>query len=277
MEETDLVPSKESTLRSCTGVELHSYYWYPKDNSTPRAAVFLSHGFGEYLLTYGRVTRALLDHNYLVFGHDHAGFGRSGGKRAHIDSIDQYCRDVECHVSCVKSKLRNMPMFIIGHSMGGVIAVSTGLQFPSLFDGVILLSPGLAIDKKFNNSTMRFLGRTMAKIAPGAGLIQLKAAAITSDPDIIAKYVDDPLIYKGRLKAGWLNAFRRGVDDVNRKMKKVNWPFLCIQAGNDPWIPAAEIKRIMELAASPDKKIVVSLSSSVSSIINHKTVNGKTN
>ena len=55
-----------------------------------------------------------------------------------------------------------------------------------MFDGVILLSPGLAIDKKFNNSTVRFLGRTMAKIAPGAGLIQLKAAAITSDPEIVS-------------------------------------------------------------------------------------------
>ena len=90
--------------------------------------------------------------------------------------------------------------------------------------------------------------------------------------------MDDPLIYKGRIKAGWLNAFRVGVNDVNKKMKKVNWPFLCVQAGNDPWIPATEIQRIMELAASPDKKIVVSFITQVSSrlaIIQVNAVNNK--
>jgi alpha-beta hydrolase superfamily lysophospholipase len=75
----------------------------------------------------------------------------------------------------------------------------------------------------------------------------------------IEKFKLDPLIYKGRLKAGWLNAFRLGVDGVNREIHTVKWPFLCIQAGSDPWIPASEIKRIMELAASPDKTIVVKL------------------
>ncbi|OQV16481.1 putative Monoglyceride lipase [Hypsibius exemplaris] len=256
MMEEPVAPSKETKTRSCTGVELHCYYWYPEDK-VPLAAVFLCHGFGEYLATYDRVTRALLKAGFFVFGHDHVGFGRSGGKRARIDSIDQYSKDVECHVASVKGRLKDIPMFIVGHSMGGAIAVNTGIQYPNLFDGVVLLSPGLAIDKKFDTSVLRFLGKTMARIAPGAGLIQLKADAITSDLAIIEKYSSDPLIYKGRMKAGWLNAFRLGVAQVNKGISSVKWPFLCIQGGIDPWIPASEIKRIMETAASPDKTIVI--------------------
>ena len=73
----------------------------------------------------------------------------------------------------------------------------------------------------------------------------------------IDRYSVDPLIYKGRLKAGWMHAFRLGVAQINKGLPSVKWPFLCIQGGIDPWIPATEIQRVMEMAASPDKTIVV--------------------
>ncbi|XP_055350532.1 monoglyceride lipase-like [Paramacrobiotus metropolitanus] len=249
--------TREAKIRSCTGHELFCSYWYPNKEQLPRAMVFISHGFGEYLVTYDRLVKRLLDANFLAFGHDHVGFGRSGGKRAQIDNVSQYVKDVECHAASVKAKLKDIPIFIVGHSMGGVIAVGTAIQNPNLFDGVILLSPGLAVASKFNTPAMRFLGRTLARIAPGAGLIQLEAEAITADTSIIEKYMKDPLIYKGRLKAKWLNAFRLGVDEIVKGIPDVKWPFLCIQAGNDPWIPALEIEKLMNTAQSPDKTVVI--------------------
>lgn len=89
-----------------------------------------------------------------------------------------------CNFYDAKNVEKNLTEMFLCDLQGGAIAVNCGIQYPNLFDGVVLLSPGLAIDKKFDTKVLRFLGRTMAKIAPGAGLIQLKADAITSDQDI---------------------------------------------------------------------------------------------
>ena len=77
----------------------------------------------------------------IVFGHDHVGHGSSHGKRVYIESVDHYVDDVVHHCLIMKEKHHDLPLFIVGHSMGGMIAIRTVLRYPHLFKGMVLNGP----------------------------------------------------------------------------------------------------------------------------------------
>ena len=90
-----------------------------------------------------------------MFGHDHVGHGASQGKRAYIEDVDHYVDDVIEHCSLqkvakrmkkntyssLKEKHPNLPLFLIGHSMGGMIAIRVVVRYPKMFQGMILNGP----------------------------------------------------------------------------------------------------------------------------------------
>ena len=75
------------------------------------------------------------------FGHDHVGHGKSDGKRVYIESVDHYVDDVIQHCMKMAETYPDLPTFIIGHSMGGMITLRAVLRFPSFFNGMILNGP----------------------------------------------------------------------------------------------------------------------------------------
>ena len=101
------------------------------------------------------VCRVLAAKDYLVFGHDHIGHGESDGKRAYIENVDHYVDDIIHHSMELKvssllrtldwlsgqEKYKELPIYIIGHSMGGMIALRSVLRHPGYFSGMILNGP----------------------------------------------------------------------------------------------------------------------------------------
>ena len=77
----------------------------------------------------------------MAFGHDHVGHGRSDGKRAYIEDIDHYVEDVIDHCKTVSAKYPDLPIFMVAHSMGGMIAIRCVLKYPQFFKGMVLNGP----------------------------------------------------------------------------------------------------------------------------------------
>ena len=121
------------------GFKLYSRYWSPKADL--KGLVFLCHGFGEHLGWYDGLAQHLCQQDLLVFGHDHQGHGRSEGRRVYVESVDDYVQDVLHHCVELKAAYPSLPMFLYGHSMGGMISVSTVLRNASFFSGMILEAP----------------------------------------------------------------------------------------------------------------------------------------
>ena len=78
---------------------------------------------------------------FLAFGHDQVGHGASEGKRVYIDNVDHYVDDVIHHCMEMQEKHQDLPLFLVGHSMGGMIAVRTVLRHPQFFQGMVLNGP----------------------------------------------------------------------------------------------------------------------------------------
>ena len=116
-------------------------FWHTARAPAPVAHVAVVHGYAEHLGRHSEVTRALVDAGYTAHLVDCRGHGQSGGKRAHVAAFDDYLSDLELFLARIKEQAAGLPVFILGHSHGGLIAARYLLDKPEAVRGVVLSSP----------------------------------------------------------------------------------------------------------------------------------------
>ncbi|XP_045390210.1 monoglyceride lipase isoform X4 [Lemur catta] len=126
-------------LINADGQYLFCRYWKP--TATPKALIFVSHGAGEHCGRYDELARMLTGLDLLVFAHDHVGHGQSEGGRMVVSDFHVFIRDVLQHVDLMQKEHPGLPVFLLGHSMGGAIVILTAAERPGHFSGMVLISP----------------------------------------------------------------------------------------------------------------------------------------
>ena len=141
-------PELDDTAESVFGVtrdglsQLRRYWRAPK----PGAVVVIVHGIAEHSGRYEHVARQLNAANLSVVGYDQRGHGRSGGRRGHVDSMDQLHDDLEDQLA--GAARLGLPTFVLGHSMGGLVTTSYALTDRPQPQGLVLSAPALALAEK---------------------------------------------------------------------------------------------------------------------------------
>ena len=149
-----------------TGVKnLKMFYrvWLPDDE--PKAVVQILHGFGDHSGRWVNVENALVPAGYAVFAADQMGFGKSEGERDYADSYDQFIANEKTFFDLIRAKYLDLPIFLLGHSMGSVLAQHFMVQYQSLYKGLILSGIGTRAGGNIS-SFIVFMGKIMSKIAP---------------------------------------------------------------------------------------------------------------
>ncbi|XP_044611136.1 monoglyceride lipase isoform X5 [Equus asinus] len=126
-------------LVNADGLYLFCKYWKP--TGTPKALIFVSHGAGEHCGRYDELAQMLVGLGLLVFAHDHVGHGQSEGERMVVSDFHVFVRDVLQHVDIMQKDYPGIPVFLLGHSMGGAIVILTAAERPGHFSGMVLISP----------------------------------------------------------------------------------------------------------------------------------------
>ncbi|HLM67634.1 MAG TPA: lysophospholipase, partial [Longimicrobium sp.] len=142
------VRERAGELRAGDGIRLHHASWIP--DGAPRAVVLVSHGHGEHGGRYAELARHLAERGMTVHAVDHRGHGRSGGPRGHVDRFGDYVRDLETWRRAVTAEVPPAtPVFLLGHSLGGLIAIRHLQAHPEAgFRGAVLSAPLLGIAVK---------------------------------------------------------------------------------------------------------------------------------
>lgn len=234
------------------GVEIHWQAWLPE--AEPRAAVVIAHGAGEHSGRYPHVGERLVVAGYAAYALDHRGHGRSTGRRALIDRIDHAVADLDGFVSLAGSRHPGRSLFLLGHSMGGCIALVYALRHQQRLQGLLLSGAVARLDAP---AALKVVVRAVSRVAPALGMVAVDPALVSRDRAVVCAYRDDPLVFHGRLPARTLAEMSAAADGFPAAVPALRLPLLVMHGGEDRIVPVAGSRMVHERAGSADRTLRV--------------------
>jgi lysophospholipase len=215
--------------------------------------ILLVHGFGEHCGRYDALTAELNEKGFNVFRFDLRGHGRSDGKRGHIFEFEEYLQDF----ACFKERALSHPQahtssFLLGHSYGGLVALSSMLRDPSDIRGLALSSPFFGMADGIPKWKIG-LGKVLSKYLPSLSLpTEIDPADVSHDPETINDYATDTLI--GRTASTrWLTETLGAQERALAHAHQLAMPLLWQQAGDDRIVSKVKSRSVYEATGSSDK------------------------
>lgn len=234
------------------GVTLSTALWLPE--GPPQAVVFLVHGHAEHLGRYDGVVAALLAEGYVVAGQDHRGHGRSSGERALVMRFDDFVDDYRLLALQVQARFAGIPVAMIGHSMGGLIAAHYALRYQHDLSALVLSGAAFVIDEGVP-SIVRNVMHLFARIFPKVPVPRNQSDVLSTDPAVGDAFAADPLNYhdKARLRTA-SEMVRAGADAIERA-PTLTIPLLAMHGLADTLTSPHGTERFYERAGSEDKTL----------------------
>jgi len=250
--ETQADAAEESWFEGADGVRLFARSWLAR---SPRAAMVLVHGFAEHSGRYEHVGAALAAAGFEVHAFDLRGHGRSDGPRATVRTMDQYLDDLDRFLAVVRGKSPGVPLFVLGHSMGGAIVALHAIERRPDVRGVLL--SGAALTGGARLGVREWIIVQVGRLFPGLPLVKLAAASVSRDPEVVRLYDGDPLNYRGRIKAGLASAMIRGSQRVAKGLASLQYALLIMHGSDDALAPVETSEALHAGAGSRDKTLKV--------------------
>lgn len=235
------------------GHRLARRWWTP---ATPvRGVVVLVHGVAEHSGRYDHVGRTLAAAGFAVHALDHVGHGESAraGAAANLGSIDDAADKVAALLALVRAENPGVPAFVIGHSMGALITLYLATRAPLDVAGVVVSAPPLLIDA--GNPVQRLLAPVLTRLTPNLGVLKLDSSQISRDPEVVAAYDNDPLVFRGRLPARTATEILTSAGQVLDRLPRLRVPTLAMHGTADAIAAPASTDRIEQHAGTTDLTI----------------------
>jgi acylglycerol lipase len=242
-----------ATCRGARDVRLFRQYWRVRD---PRARLVVAHGLGEHSGRYQHVAEALAGHRISIAAQDHRGHGRSEGRRGHVDRFDDYVVDLGSLVDAITTEHGGRAPYLMGHSLGGVIAARFALAHPERVAGLILSSPGFVACVSVP-AWKAWLGRWCSRLVPTLSMSSgIAVEALTHDPEVRARFNADPLVH-GVASARWYTEFLAAARDCLERAPELTMPLLAFHGTLDSVVASSGTELFVGRARSADKTITL--------------------
>ena len=226
-------------------VELFWQSWCPEK---PVGVIVLIHGLADHSGRYTSTAEHFARHGWATYACDLRGHGLSsdGHKRGrvHVDSFDDYARDVDTILGLAKEQQPGLPCVILGHSMGGLISLHYAIRHPDLLDGAVISSPVLGTHPDAQPpGILRFAVRILSLLSPRSLFpSDLDTNAVSRDPDVVKAYIGDPLVSE-KVSARWYVSITRAMADILDKATELQIPTLLMQSGADTLVDPETTRR----------------------------------
>jgi alpha-beta hydrolase superfamily lysophospholipase len=243
----------QDQFTGCAGVTIFWQAWLPE--GAPKAVVVVAHGFGEHSGRYQNLVDALVPSGYAMYAPDHRGHGRSGGHRALIDKHTYLLDDLDRIFTRAATDCPGVPVFLLGHSMGGNIALASALAHQERLTGLILSGP--AVTTHGIPKALQMVARKLGKVAPKVGTQKLSSSGVSSDPAVVAAYDTDPLVFHGKMPAGTAAAIIETSLAFPARLPSLRIPLLVVHGSADQLVSVESGKTAHQLAGSADKTLKI--------------------
>ncbi len=244
----------ERTFDGVDGVPIVYDVWTP--DVEPRGLVVLSHGLGEHARRYDHVAQRFGAAGLVTYALDHRGHGRSGGKRVKVKNMSEYTGDFDTLVHIATAEHPALKRIALGHSMGGAIVFAYGVDHPDDYDLMVLSGPAVAAQDAVS-AFKAFLGKAVGSLLPNLPIEDLDDTAVSRDPEVLAAYRNDPLVYHGKIPAGIGKALLLVGDTMPQRARALTAPLLVVHGAEDRLVRASGSERLVECVGSTDVHLKV--------------------
>ncbi len=242
----------EDTFTGIGGLQLYCQRHVVDD---AKATMVVVHGLGEHSGRYGNIINFFTSKGYNVFLYDLRGHGKSDGQRGHVYNFDHYVEDTKIFVENAAQR-SNLPIVLLGHSMGGLIVLRFGEKYQDLIKLLAASGPGLKIAVEVPK-WKEAVGKFVSNILPTLSMTnEIDPSLISHDPEVVKAYENDPLVTR-KVSARWFTEFLRSQKEAFEEAHKLQLPLFLQQGGDDQIVSPEGAKEFYERAGSKDKTLKI--------------------
>ena len=243
---------KEETFEGMGGLKIFLRSWKPA--SKPKAVVVICHGVNSHGGQYISVGEQFAASGFATYALDLRGRGKSEGARFFVNHINEYVSDVANTIKLAKARDPGLPVFLLGHSAGGVVSCSYALDYQSEIAGLICESFAFKVPAPdFALAIIKGLSR----IAPNLPVLTLKNKDFTRDPEALKALNSDPLIAKEVQPALTVAALVRADERLKKEFPRITLPVFIMHGTADKATVPAGSQFFYDTVGSKDKKLTL--------------------
>lgn len=242
--------AREETLEGASGLKLFVRSWRPSGQA--RAVVAICHGFNSHSGYYAWVAEQLTAAGLAVYALDLRGRGRSDGERFYVEKMADYANDVGSLMALAKSREAGLPVFLLGHSAGGVVSSIYTLEHQSELAGFICES--FAFQVPAPDFALAVL-KGLSHLAPHAHVLKLNNEDFSRDPNVVKAMNDDPLIAHEVQPTLTVAEMVRADERLKKEFPLVKLPVLILHGTLDKATKPSGSQLFYDLAGSTDKTL----------------------
>ena len=229
---------QQSTLSSNSGCRIYTQNWQPSDE--PKAVLILVHGLAEHSNRYVGIANYFTEQGYAVYALDHEGHGHSQGLRGYINSFDDFLTTLDQYLNNIANQHPGKKLFLVGHSMGGVISSAYLLEHQQKLAGCILSGAALATGDVIS-PVQKVVLNTLSKVLPKLPVLQLEANDVCHDPAVVEQQSHHFL----------------AADRVLKNAANISLPMLILHGGDDKMASPSGSEKLYAGISSSDKTLKI--------------------
>lgn len=250
MDQIVTYPATEETYAGKGGLKIFYRAWRPE--GTPKAVIVICHGVNSHGGQYIWPAEQFVKAGFAVYALDLRGRGRSEGERYYVETVDDYVADVAGVIKIAKQRDPGMPVFLLGHSAGGVTSAVYTLDNQKELAGFICES--FAFQVPAPNFVLAAI-KGLSHIAPRLPVLTLHNKDFTRDPKALAALENDPLIAKEVQPAITVAALVRADERLHDSFEQITIPVLIMHGTDDKATVCHGSEYFYEHAGSKDKTL----------------------
>lgn len=240
----------EAWLDGRGGVRIFARLWEAR--GSPRASLVICHGVNSHSGQYVRAAEEFAAHGYAVTALDLRGRGRSEGERFYVESIDDYVSDLSQAIELARSRHPDRPLYLLGHSAGGVVAATYALEHQHRLSGLICESFALHV---YAPDVALKLVEGASHVIPHVHVLKLKNRDFSRDPEWVAVLDADPLTQGEVQPVQTVAALARAGERLEREFVRLTLPLLILHGTADKATRPDGSQLMFDSVGSPDREL----------------------
>lgn len=246
------MPYHEAYFTTSDGIRLFQRRWLPDQDAL--AVVVVVHGFLEHSGRYADLAERLTSHGLAVYALDLRGHGKSDGPRAMVYSFDEYLRDVETLLQRAGEQQPGKPVFLFGHSMGGLIALWVAIRRQGELSGLITSGAAVRLGARAF-PWLRRLAIVAGWLLPRVRLVRMGSGMLSRDPAVADDFRRDPLVFHGRFPLRTGAEIIRAGRALEPRLDELRLPLLILHGTGDVVTDPLGSREAHARARSSDKTL----------------------